>query len=50
MDYKELITTLKTADSVEKIDKRRDEIGDLIPSVKIMFGYDQKNSAHPGSS
>lgn len=47
MDYKELITTLKTADSVEEIDKRRDEIGDLIPSVKIMFGYDQKNSAHP---
>ena len=40
MGYKELIIMLKTAGSVEEIDKRRDEIGDLIPSVQIMFGYD----------
>lgn len=46
MDFKELITTLKTAESVEDIDKRRNEIEELIPIVHIMFDYDQKNHAH----
>lgn len=46
MVLNELVLLLKTADCAEKINERRDEIGKLIPAVKIMFDYDQQNHAH----
>lgn len=46
MKYEEIIKLLKTANTVEEIDLHRDEIAELIPQVRRMFGYDQKNHAH----
>lgn len=46
MKLSELIYLLKTAQTVEDIDRYRDEIATLIPQIKIMFGYDQHNHAH----
>ncbi len=46
MVLNELISLLKTANSATQINEKRDEIGDLIPAVKIMFDYDQQNHAH----
>lgn len=42
----DLILLLKTADRVEDIDLRKDEIKELIPKVGRMFDYDQMNSTH----
>ena len=46
MKLSELLNVLKTAETVEEMDMRREEIAALIPAVRTMFGYDQKNSAH----
>ena len=46
MNLQELIHLLKTSQDVKQIDDRKEEIADLIPKVRIMFGYDQENSAH----
>ena len=46
MSYDELIKLLKNAKSAEEIDKYREEIAELIPQVRRMFDYDQKNHAH----
>lgn len=46
MLYKELILILKTLNTAEALDRYREEIEELIPQVKIMFDYDQKNNAH----
>lgn len=46
MNLNELCALLKSAASVEDIDKRRDAIANLIPKVSSMFGYDQQNRAH----
>lgn len=46
MKYIELIELLKTAETVDEIDKHREEIAEIIPQVRSMFGYDQKNYAH----
>lgn len=46
MLYEELIHLLKTSETVEDIDKYRNEISMLLPQVRIMFDYDQKNHAH----
>ena len=46
MRFEELITLLKTADTVEAIDERREEIAGLIPKVRIMFGFDQMHETH----
>ena len=46
MKLSELLNLLKTAETVEEMDVRREEIAALIPAVRTMFGYDQKNSAH----
>ncbi len=46
MNYEELIKLLKSADSAEKIDIHREEIAEIIPQVRVMFDYDQKNYAH----
>lgn len=46
MKWNELIKLLKTAKNAEDIDKYREEIIELIPTLKIMVGFDQKNHAH----
>lgn len=46
MVLSELIDLLKNADSAMEIDRKRAEIGELIPAVKIMFDYNQQNHAH----
>lgn len=46
MKMEELLIILKSAHSVEEIDKKRDEISALIPMVKKMFDYNQRNKAH----
>lgn len=46
MNLTELIKLLKTANNAEAIDKHREDIAELIPVVRIMFHYDQKNHAH----
>lgn len=46
MNLKELIRILRDAGTTKEIDRHRDEIADLIPAVRIMFGYDQQNLAH----
>ena len=46
MNLKELIKLLKKAEDVVEIDKKRDEIKELIPNINVMFDYDQKNYAH----
>lgn len=43
MNVKELIALLRTAQTPEEVDERRDEIKELIPQVEPMFGYDQKS-------
>ena len=45
--YTEIIRLLKTASAVEEIDSRREEIADLIPKIRITFGYDQHHVTHP---
>ncbi len=46
MKLSELMALLKTAESADEINLRRDKIAELIPVVKIMFEYDQHNKAH----
>lgn len=46
INYEELIQLLKTANTVDEINNRRYEIGALLPSIYIMFGYLQGNLAH----
>lgn len=46
MRLEALCCGLKTAESPEELDERREEIAELIPAVRTMFGYDQRNSAH----
>ena len=41
-----LLQLLKHATTPEEIDIHREEIANLISSVKIMFNYDQHNKAH----
>lgn len=47
MTLEGLLCLLKTADKVEFIDEQKEDIAKLIPAIKIMFGYDQMNKAHP---
>ena len=46
MTVYELIQLLKDAESCGDIDSRREEIASLMPAVRIMFDFDQKNEAH----
>lgn len=46
MNIPELCLLLKSATSVEEIDKKREEIRELMPRVGVMFDYDQNNHAH----
>jgi len=46
IDYDELIRLLKNAKVAKEIMDRKDKIGELLPSVYMMFGYNQQNAAH----
>ncbi|MBP5223352.1 MAG: HD domain-containing protein [Lachnospiraceae bacterium] len=45
-DFRELISALKAAETVDELDRRREEIAGLIPKVREMFEYDQMHYAH----
>ena len=46
MNLNELIVILRKAETIEDIDKHRDEITNLIPKAVVMVDFDQKNKAH----
>lgn len=46
MNYTEAINLLKTAKEVSEVDRYRDELAEVLPCIKRMFGYDQQNQAH----
>lgn len=46
MTLDELLILLKSAKVAEEINEQREQIAELIPKVRIMFEYDQKNHAH----
>ena len=46
MDLSELVSMLKNAECEKDIDRKREEIGELVPAVKVMFDYDQQNYMH----
>jgi tRNA nucleotidyltransferase (CCA-adding enzyme) len=46
MTYEKLTTLLKTAESAEEITRCREQIAELLPQVRRMFDFDQKNHAH----
>lgn len=46
MKYRTWITSLREINCFEEINGQRELIADLIPEIKIMFDYHQKNSAH----
>ena len=39
MDLSELVSMLKNAECAKDIDRKREEIGELVPAVKVMFDY-----------
>ena len=45
MKLSELLNVLKTAETAEEMDVRREEIAALIPAVRTMFGYDAGRSS-----
>lgn len=45
-NLQDLLYILKTADSVNQIDEIREVIATLILPIKVMFEFDQQNSAH----
>ncbi len=47
MIYKEFIHLLRTAETFEEIDARRDEIAEMLPSCAIMLDYPQDHPYHP---
>lgn len=46
MNYREWMASLRKVTSFEEINRQREMIGELIPEIKIMFGYNQNNHAH----
>lgn len=46
MNISELILLLRNAQNAAEIDKKREDIAVLIPKVRIMFDYNQRNRAH----
>lgn len=43
---RQILGVLKTAQSVEQINDAKEEIAQLLPSVRVMFDYDQQNAYH----
>lgn len=46
MTLADIILLLKTSETSDEIDSKREDIADVIPEVRKMFGYDQMNFAH----
>ena len=46
MTLEDIILLLMTAETSSEIDEKREDIADVIPAIREMFGYDQKNAAH----
>lgn len=46
MTLKELIGLLRKETDAKRIDEKREEIARLMPKVRIMFDFDQRNQAH----
>ncbi|MBE6014430.1 MAG: HD domain-containing protein [Lachnospiraceae bacterium] len=46
MNLREIADILRKATDVEAVNDRREEIAEVIPKVRIMFDFDQKNNAH----
>ncbi len=46
MKVAELIEILRNAETIQDIDRYRDDNTDFIPITKLMIGYDQRNRAH----
>lgn len=46
MNFEEILSLLKRAETAEQIDEHREDIARYIPEVRVMFDYDQKNHAH----
>lgn len=46
MDIRELCSLLKNADNAGEIDRKREEILELLPAAEIMIDYDQQNWTH----
>lgn len=46
MTIRELLSLLKENSGFEEINSLRDEIAALLPEVRMMFDYDQQNTAH----
>ncbi len=46
MQFEEFMILLKSAETVEEIEKYREEIAWWIPKVRCMFDFDQQNKAH----
>lgn len=44
--YKRIIRLLKTAGSVKQLEDAVEEIAEVLPKVRVMFGYDQQNHTH----
>ena len=40
MELRELVAVVKSANSTEEIDQRREEIGELILAVKVRCAYE----------
>jgi len=47
MEYKEFIALLKQEQTTDTLNRRREEIAELMPSLRVMFDFDQCNHAHP---
>lgn len=46
MTLTDILLLLKTAETDSEIDEQREAIAGVIPAIREMFGYDQKNAAH----
>lgn len=46
MDYYEFIQLLRHANTFVEINRRREQIAELIPAIRSMLDYDQRNYAH----
>ena len=46
MTLEDIILLLMTAETSSEIDEKKEDIAGMIPAIREMFGYDQKNAAH----
>jgi hypothetical protein len=46
MNLQDVLALLKSANNADEINEKREEIAAVIPTIRIMFDYDQQNNAH----